>query len=232
MPTAASTLFTTSRTIRRSSSFSCRSSAPSPRATPSRSPISTRSSARTASASSASPSTRTTRPRTSPSMRRNSPSTFPCISTRTSPRPGPWRPTSRPRSSFSMPTTASATGAGSTTSTPTGSKQHQATKEDLLAGARRDPVGPTRGGTGDEGRRLHDRPGRQAGGGDGEGDLLPRRAADPAEQLPDMPSTGRVGAVLADEAVAGGELGTRHQGIHEETTDAAVEAVGRRRVPP
>ncbi len=57
-------------------------------------------------------------------------------------------------------------------------------------------------------------PQRDASREDRQGDLLPRRAADPAEQLPGVPSARRGRAVLADDLQAGRQLGERHQGVH------------------
>ena len=57
--------------------------------------------------------------------------------------------------------------------------------------------------------------------------LSPRCAADLAEPLPDVPSSRRGRAVLADDLQAGGQLGRGHQELHAKEHDAAVEDHGK-----
>jgi len=73
-------------------------------------------------------------------------------------------------------------------------------KLDLSQALGRDPLGPTPSAepaTKAVGCPI-DRDAK-AGPGHGQGDLLPRCAADPAEQLPGVPSAGRVGTLRSDE---------------------------------
>ena len=74
------------------------------------------------------------------------------------------------------------------------------------------------------GRCAHRQEGRQ-------GDVLPRCAADPSEQLPELPSSRRGRSVLADDLQAGRQLGRGHQGLHQVAPDAAVEDHRGRRLP-
>ncbi len=65
----------------------------------------------------------------------------------------------------------------------------------------------------------------------GAGHVPPRRGADPARELPAVPSAQRDRPVRAHDLPAGRQLGGGHQRLHAEPKDAALEAGRGRAVP-
>ena len=119
---------------------------------------------------------------------------FPVFKDEGSPPPTPSRPRRRRRCSSSIATSCCATAAGSTTATTARLKKNRRSRsttcsnalDELLAGR---PVSDA----GHAGGRLPDRCEQAASQQGRQGHLLPRRAADPAEPLPECHRPGEVG---------------------------------------